>query len=144
MIVMNKKLIITLLAFLLAILMVGCGKNNIPDPVKFADTTYIYEGEGYGGQFSLSIKSDGTYFYYEGLDSDYIAIGEWTVEGNKIRLADNEADGHPFVNYFKFDEGKLVFVKKNSTGFLYVDVKNGDCFKPVTFPEEATQPIVLP
>ncbi len=141
---MNKKLIITVLAFLLPVILVGCGKNDIPDPVKFADTTYIYEGKGHGGQFSLTIKSDGTFFYYEGLDSDYIAVGQWTVEGNKIRLADEETDGHTFVNYFKFDEGKLVFVKKNSTGFLYVDVKNGDCFKPATFPEEATQPIVLP
>lgn len=135
-----KKLTISILALFLAFLTVGCA-SNVPDPSKFAETTYVYEGTGAGGQFSITIKEDGTFLYYEGLDSDYIAFGEWTVEGNKIRLEDNEQDGHHFVNYFKFENGKLVFVKKNSTGFLYVDVADGDKFKPVTYSADTTQPI---
>lgn len=139
MIVMNKRLIITLLAFTLAFLFVGCAKSEVPDPTEFADTTYIYENKGAGGQFSVILKSDGTFLYYEGLDSDYVALGNWTVEDNKICLKDNEEDGHSLVNYFKYEDGNLVFVKKNSTGFLYVDVKNGDIFKPMTVSEDTTQ-----
>ncbi len=136
-----KKLFISIFTLFLALLTVSCAKNEIPDPAEFTENTYVYEKKGAGGQFSITIKSDGTFLYYEGLDSDYIAIGEWTLEGNKIRLADSEKDGHPFVNYFEFEDGKLIFVKKNSTGFLHVDVENGDKFRPVTFPEDTTQPI---
>ena len=56
-----------------------------------AGKTYLYEGEGFMGNFTITLYNDGTFTYYEGMASSYIGIGSWEQNGDSIILTD---DGH--------------------------------------------------
>lgn len=95
-----------------------------PSPVG----TYIYEKEGFGGDFYIIISEDGTFTYYVGLLSSYIGVGEWTMDGSVLRLKDHEYPSMKFENFFTVKEDKLVFIEENSTNFMYLKVADGAVF----------------
>ena len=105
------------------------------DPYYFS---YKYLGEGFGGDFVITLCSDGTFQYYEGTLSSYIGIGTWTIDENNITcLKDNEMhriDGTPYVrtNYFYSVGNQLEWIAEGSDGFLYVDVEDGAVFFSTT------------
>ena len=104
-------------------------------PIGFEDSlskmngkTYVYEGNGIAGNFSITLFDDGTFSYCEGLASSYIGIGEWEQNGDIVTLTDMEMSGYSRVNHFKVDGDVLIFISENSANFIYVKVKDGEKF----------------
>ncbi len=93
-----------------------------------AGKTYLYDGEGFGGSFTITLYEDGTFTYYEGMLSSYIALGSWKQDGDIITLTDDGHGGYGLVNHFKFDSETLTFVEKGSDNFVYLKVKDGEKF----------------
>lgn len=109
----------------------GCTRQeeadeNIQDLVT--GKTYIYEKEGFGGDFTIQIEKDGTFSYYEGALSSYYGTGKWTLDSDILCLSDDVQMGYPFINYFKVDGNDLIFLSENSSGFTYIDVLEGEKF----------------
>lgn len=119
-----RKILLPVLSMI--VLAAGCrgaaGENDI------AGKTYIYEKEGFGGDFTIKIEEDGTFQYYEGPLSSYIGMGEWSLEGNILCLTDDGETINTFVNYFKFDGNALVFIDEKSSNFMYIKVSDGERF----------------
>ncbi len=124
---MRKQFIVNgFLTILIIILLSGC-----TDTIKESNITgktYVYEKEGFGSDFAISIDEDGTFNYFEGNFSSYIGVGEWTLDGNILCLSDDEKTGYAFVNYFKVDGDNLIFQAEKSSNFLYIEVSDGDRF----------------
>ena len=93
-----------------------------------AGKTYLYEGEGFMGNFTITLYNDGTFTYYEGMASSYIGIGAWEQNGDSIILTDDGHGGYGLVNHFRCDGNDLVFVEQDSNNFVYVKVKDGERF----------------
>lgn len=87
---------------------------------------YRYEGEGFGGDFTITLLPDGTYTFYEGPLSSYLGAGTWFAENARIYLSEDES---PYLyNIFIPLEDALVFVAEGSDNFLYVPVPDGSRF----------------
>ena len=93
-----------------------------------AGKTYLYEGEGFGGSFTITLYEDGTFTYYEGMLSSYIALGSWKQDGDIITLTDDGHGGYGLVNHFRFDGETLIFVEQDSDNFVYLEIKDGERF----------------
>lgn len=120
----------TLILFSLAVLIFAfsaCGEK-FDSAEDYVDRIYTYEGEGCGGDFSVVLNEDGTFSYYEGFLSSYIGFGTWTSEGEIITLSDDPEFGYELVNRFRMKNGDLVYVSEGSSGFIYVDVLDGEEF----------------
>ena len=97
-------------------------------PSGIAGKTYLYDGEGFGGSFTITLYEDGTFTYYEGMLSSYIALGSWKQDGDIITLTDDGHGGYGLVNHFKLDDETLVFVEQDSDNFVYIEIKDGERF----------------
>ena len=93
-----------------------------------AGKTYLYEGQGIMGSFTITLYDDGSFTYYEGMASSYIGVGSWEQDGDTITMTDDGHGGYGFVNHFRLDGDDLVFVDKDSANFVYVKVKDGEKF----------------
>lgn len=106
--------------------------NNEPtksDPVKVESTTYKYEKDGFGGDFTITLNDDGTFQYYEGMLSSYIGIGTWIMDDdNVICLTDNAMGDRTMDNYFKMEGNDLVWIEEGSDNFMYIKVVDGERF----------------
>ena len=89
--------------------------------------TYKYEGEGIGGDFTITLDADGTYTFYEGALSSYIGSGTWQVYDNAVYLAEDEG-GFDLSFTFTAGENMLVYFAAGSDAFPYVKVKDGERF----------------
>ena len=101
---------------------------------------YVYEKDGFGSDFTIEIKADGTFNYYEGLLSSHIGMGEWSYSDGMLTLFEktsrlNEAyELEEVINSYSFSVEKdtLIFVDKgldmDLDNFLYVKVKHGEKF----------------
>ena len=87
---------------------------------------YLYEGDGFGGDFTISLRADGSFTYYEGHLSSYIGAGKWSVSGDILTLEDET--GITRVNRFRMEGNDLIFQAKGSTNFIYVKVADGAVF----------------
>ncbi len=127
---MKKKILATLLlASMLLFALASCASKNVDYDYTFADKTYIYEKEGIGGSFVISIKSDGTFTYTEGPDSGYEAHGVWTYVNGTLSLIDDiHGSDMSISNNFFFVDGNLWYITQDSTGFSQVNVEEGDLF----------------
>ena len=85
---------------------------------------YTYNGEGFGGDFTITIRDNGTASFYEGYLSSYMGEGTWSIENDILYLKDNTCK-----NKFKVHEDELEFIEDGSTNFPYVKVKDGEKFK---------------
>lgn len=119
-------------------------KTNIPQD-DIVDKVYVYEKDGFGGNFTIEIKSDGTFFYYEGMLSSHRGIGEWTYSDGMLTLFEkmyrfnDSYDGMEQVIHsysFLVEKDTLIFMDKgldNGLGnFLYVKVKDGEKFSAIS------------
>lgn len=97
-----------------------------------ANKTFVYEKEGFGGEFTIQINDDGTFGYYEGFLSSYIGMGSWILDNNILVLSDDDDMGYPFVNRFKVKDGDLVFLSEDSSNFMYVNVADGEHFLSIS------------
>ena len=96
--------------------------------------SYKYRGEGYGGDFVITLYTDGTFIYTEGKSSDYVGRGLWTQENNgAICLKENkDENGFARTNYFTPFSNLLIWVADGSDNFKYVTVKAGSIFATET------------
>ena len=123
-----------ILSLLLCVIVFVCPLSSctddtvVPSPIG----TYIYEGEGFGGDFCIEVYENGTFFYSVGYFSSYIGRGNWSMDGDVLCLKDHEYPSMKYVNYFKVKEDKLIFIKKHSTNFMYLKVSNGEEFNKTT------------
>ena len=119
------KKLVALFLFISALigLLASC---STPDPSPVGE--YIYEGEGFGGDFTISVYEDGTFSYCVGLLASYLGHGEWTLDGDVLRLKDNVSPSLNYDNYFEVKDGKLVFIGEGSTNFMYLKVADGAVF----------------
>lgn len=92
----------------------------------FIAGTFHYEGEGAGGDFTLTLKPDGTYTFYEGPLSSYLGGGTWSVYYSTVHLT--ETSGFDLRFTFAADGADLVYLASNSDPFPYVDVPDGARF----------------
>ncbi len=93
-----------------------------------AGNTFVRENGGFGGDFTITLREDGAYEYYEGFLSSYIGTGTWTVEDGVVTMT--EKGGYDFVFRFTVQDGALVYRADGSDGFIYTDVQDGDRFLP--------------
>ena len=84
---------------------------------------YVWEKEGFGGDFTIYLKEDGTYSYYEGNLSSYFGFGTWTEEYGTVTL-------HKTGSCIRFllTPYALVYIAEGSERFVFSDVKDGDLF----------------
>lgn len=124
---MTKRRAAALALTLLVLLPAGCGGRVNPDDL--AGRTYVYEKEGAGGSFTLTLAEDGTFQYYEGYLSSYVGMGVWSLEDNVLTLTEGD-NGYGWVNRFTAARRGLTFLAEGSDNFLYVKVKDGEKFTP--------------
>ena len=93
-----------------------------------AGKTFVRENGGFGGDFTITLREDGSYEYYEGFLSSYIGMGTWTVEDGVLILT--EQGGYDFVYRFTVQDGALVYRAVGSSAFIYVKAADGDLFLP--------------
>ena len=126
------KRIIALLLVLVSLLAVfGCS-STVENP---GGREYTYSKEGYGGEFVITLKEDGTFVYVEGWMGTYTGVGKWTMKDSIVTLTDDPLmGGQSLKNHFRFDGRNLVFVQKDSSNFSYVTVGDGELFmgQPIT------------
>lgn len=120
------KNITVLLILTAALLCTGCAHQTSRNDI--ADKTYVYEKDGFGGDFTIRLNADKTFTYYEGSLSSYIGAGSWTLDGETLVLADGDAYGHSRENSFKIVGGDLVFQAEGSTNFTHIKAADGDKF----------------
>ena len=89
---------------------------------------YVYEKEGFGGNFTITLDPDGTFQYYEGPLSSHMGLGTWAVGGDTLTLREDEESGYGFVNRFTVTPEGLMFQAGGSDNFLYVKAADGDRF----------------
>ena len=90
--------------------------------------TYLYEGEGFGGDFTITLKPDGTYTWYEGYLSSYIGTGTWDTWYNEVFMTESGETGYDLRFMFGVEEDALVYLRMNSDDFMYVKVSDGERF----------------
>ena len=115
-------------AFFAALLLLqGCSSPE--STIAIAGKTYTYEAEpetgSYLDRFTIRLNTDGTFTYYETLISSYIGVGNWSVDGDVLTLAD---DYYSLKNSFRIDGNDLIFIENGSTNFIYVKVSDGERF----------------
>lgn len=123
-----KRIVICILALgMLAGL--ACAKKT-DDALRktVAGKTFVRENGGFGGDFTITLREDGSYEYYEGFLSSYIGTGTWTIEDGVLILT--EQGGWDFVYRFTVQDGALVYRAAGSSAFIYVKAADGDRFLP--------------
>ena len=88
--------------------------------------SYVWEKEGFGGEFIIKINKDRTFEYYEGFLSSYIGFGVWTIKNDTLILT--EKSEHRKTFYFQIKHGELIYVAEGSSNFMHVTVEDRDKF----------------
>ena len=117
-------------ALLLLFILMAAGCSGQPAAVTagdLADQVYIYEKEGFGSDFYITLNSDGSMRCSEGALSSYFGLGTWKLDGDTVILT---TDDEKFVNRFAVEDGTLVYQSADSTGFMYLTVSDGEKFLP--------------
>ena len=122
-----KKIIACALIIACLFSMAACDRSEDIQNI-IVNKTFVYEKEGFGSAFTISINDDGTFSYYEGGFSSYIGGGKWVLEDDILVLSDDDKMGYPLVNRFKVKDDELVFIAKDSSNFLYVKAADGERF----------------
>ncbi len=89
--------------------------------------TYRYEGEGFGGDFTITLSADGTYGFYEGPLSSYMGAGTWYAVDDVIHMSEGDA-GFALSFAFAVEDGALAYLSAESDAFPYVALSDGARF----------------
>ena len=110
-----KNAAISLVAVLLIVtLTAACAFTGAETNSGFTPGIYVLDGSG-SGVPQLVLKDDGSFELDLGLGEDYIATGEYTVDGSAVSLL-----GSGGTNYsLEFREGALVFLSAASDTMRY-------------------------
>ena len=123
-----KRILAFILAFGMIVTMTCCAKKDAAAEADIAGKTYVWEKEGAGGDFTITLNKDSTYEYCEGYYSSYIGMGNWKLENSILTMTENS--GYDFVFRFSVEDGNLRYIADGSDQFLYVQVADGDRFLP--------------
>ena len=123
-----KRIVIGVLAFGMIALSASCGNRDTRICEAIGGKVFVWEKEGFGGNFIIRLNDDGTYSYSEGLLSSYLAFGEWTVKAGILKLKEETRPDTSFR--FRVKDGELTFLSEGSSRFMHVSVENGDRFLP--------------
>ena len=132
-----KKVLAIMLVLTIAFGVIGCSNLKEMTRDDIVDKVYVYEKDGCGGDFTIEIKSDGTFTYYEGFLSSHIGMGEWSYSDGMLTLIEkssrfNEAYEkmeEVILSYnFSVKKDTLIFVDKGSGNFRYIKVRDGEKF----------------
>ncbi|MCR5068027.1 MAG: hypothetical protein K6A14_08215 [Erysipelotrichaceae bacterium] len=93
---------------------------------KISGKTYVWEKPGFGGDFTITLKEDGTFTFYEGMLSSFFGAGNWSVEDGILTLVNDESLGMSFR--FDIQDDVLIFRAADSSEFIYAKVEDGDRF----------------
>lgn len=118
--------IIVLCICLEMIVLFSCTSNDSQIRDEISGKVFIWEKEGYGGNFTISLHNDGTYDYYVGPLSSYIGLGDWAVKNGILTLTEKSWPNTSFR--FNVKDGELIFISEESSQFMHVSVENGDEF----------------
>ncbi len=121
-----KRFFILLLALAVIALSASCSNSDTQLQEQISGKVFIWEKEGFGGDFSISLNDDGTYSYYVGYLSSYFAVGDWTVKDGILTLNEESMPDTRFQ--FEVKDRELIFISDGSSDFMYVSVENGDRF----------------
>ena len=135
-----KKVLAVILLLTIAFGVIGC--SNLKEITKddIVDKIYTYEKDGCGSNFTITVKADGTFNYYEGALSSHIGMGEWSYSDGILTLFEKTSrfvtanEIEEVINSYSFlvEKDTLIFVDKgldNGSGnFRYVKVKDGEKF----------------
>lgn len=131
-----KKVLAVMLVLTIAFGAMGC--SNLKEITKddIADKIYTYEKDGCGSNFTITVKADGTFNYYEGSLSSHIGRGEWSYSDGILTLFEktsrfitaNEMEEVMLSYNFSVEKDTLIFVDKGSDNFRYVKIKDGEKF----------------
>ena len=98
-----------------------------PAEIDVAGKTFVWEKEGAGGDFTITLNEDGSYQYYAGYLSSYIGQGNWKLEDGVLTMTE-DGTGYDYVFRFAAKDGELDYMADGSDPFLYVTVEDGDRF----------------
>ena len=115
---MKIKLLWLPMVIVAALFLASCSSNDVQ-----TDSTYVYDGEGFGGAFTITISDNGSFTFYEGFLSSYIGHGKWQIKHKILTISDST-----FTNKFEIRGKEIVFVEEGSTNFMYVKLKDGEKF----------------
>ena len=124
-----KRILAILLAVAVFAALAACAKKETAADIDIAGKTFVWEKEGAGGDFTITLNEDGTYQYYAGYLSSYIGQGNWKLEGNVLTMTE-DGTGYDFVFRFTAKNGELDYIADGSDPFMYVTVEDGDRFLP--------------
>ena len=115
--------------------LVSCASSaDVPSDEELTESvagkTFVWEKEGFGGDFTITLDTDGRYEFYEGFLSSYIGSGNWTVEGGVLTMTEDPENGYPLEFRFEVRDGELFFLADGSDKFIYTEVEDGDRFLP--------------
>jgi len=132
-----KKALAMMLVLVLAFMAGGCSDPEEVDEKDIVDKVYAYEKDGCGSTFTIEIKADGTYTYYEGFLSSHIGMGQWSYSDGMLILSEkvsrfdktfSKMEEVIYSYHFSVARDALIFVDKDSGNFRYVKVKDGERF----------------
>ena len=131
-----KKAFAIVLVLTIALGIIGCSNHKLLTIDDIVDKVYVYEKEGAGGDFTIEIKADGTFVYYEGMLSSHIGLGQWSYADGMLTLtektyrfnAEYKMEEAIVLYSFSVEKDALIFVDKDSDNFRYVKVKDGEKF----------------
>ncbi len=132
-----KKTLAIMLVLTIAFGVIGCSNLKEMTIDDIVDKVYVYEKDGCGSDFTIHIKADGTFAYYEGMLSSHIGIGEWSYSDGMLTLFEKtsrfkdayEMEEVIYSYSFSVKKDTLIFVDKGSGNFRYVKVKDGEKFR---------------
>lgn len=96
------------------------------DELSHIAGVYRYEGEGFGGDFTITLNADGTYAFSEGPLSSYHGGGTWYVYYDAVCL--NEENGFDTDVMFYIEDDALIYYEAASDGFPHVKVSDSERF----------------
>lgn len=96
--------------------------------------TYRYEGEGFGGDFTITLGADGAYTFYEGPLSSYMGEGTWYTAYDAVYMNEGDA-GYDLSFMFGIEEDALTYLAWGSDAFPYVELPDEARFVRID-PEE--------
>ncbi len=110
----------------------GEKEDSIPidDKASVPRKTYVWEKEGFGGAFTITLYDDGTFEYYVGYLSSHIGLGNWEIDkkDSLLRLSEETDKDDPNLFTFEVQAGKITYIANESSDFMYVTVEDGDSF----------------
>lgn len=102
--------------------------GNAEDKNNLFQRTYVWEKEGFGGDFTITLYEDGTFQYYVGPLSSHIGIGIWSEKNSVLSLTEETGADYCYLFTFEMKEDRIIFKADESNKFLNVTVEDGDSF----------------